>query len=95
LANKAISFDTPQSATAYYVQATGTVSGDSTAHVMVILNVTNTSTTHPRNDTFYLEENFTNSTFTPAAAHGTFGIAIVPKLIVGSDTVQASAVWSY
>ena len=90
----AVSFNTPKSSSAYDVQTTGTVAANSTAHVTIRLTVTNTSTAHPRNDSFYREVDFTNSTFTPQAFHGTYSIAIVPKLY-GTDTVQVTAYNSY
>ena len=89
----AINFDSPKSSTSYNVQTTGTVSAHSLAHVMITLAVTNTGT-HVRSDSFYREVDFDNTTFTDTAFHGTYAFAIVPKLY-GTDTVQASASWSY
>jgi hypothetical protein len=94
LANAIVNFDTPQSATPYYVQTIGTVAARSTAHVQIILAVTTASTSYTRNDTFYREVNLTNNLFTPALTSGTYGIAIVPKLLP-SDTVVVTPVWSY
>lgn len=90
----AVSFGSPKTSTAYNVQATGTVAANSIAHVMITLAVTNTSVTHPRSDSFYREADLSNTTFTDTAFSGTFAIAITPKLF-GTDTVQASASWSY
>ena len=89
-----ISFDSPQSSTFYNVQTTGTVAAHSTAHVMILLDVTNTSVAHPRSNSYYREVDFANTTFTDTAFHGTYALAIVPKLY-GTDTVQATAAWSY
>ena len=89
-----INFDSPKSGTAYEVETTGTVAAHSLAHVMITLDVTNTSILHPRANSFYRVVDFDNTTFTDTAIGGTYAIAIVPKLY-GTDTVQASASWSY
>ena len=52
-------------------------------------HVTNTSTAHPRSNSYYREVDFANITFTDTAFHGTYALAIVPQLY-GTDTVQAS-----
>lgn len=88
-----VSFDSPKSSTAYPIQTTGTVAANSTVHVMIKLAVTNTGS-HPRSDSYYKENDYTNATFTDTAVTATFSMAITPKLF-GTDTVQASAAWSY
>jgi len=90
-----ISFDTPPSSTDYDVLTTGTVAGWSTAHVMVTLNVLNTSTTHPRDESFYREKNFPNTgTSGILAVTETLRIAITPMLH-GTDTVQTVVAFGY
>lgn len=94
MANKLVDFDTPQSATSYYVETTGTVAARSTAHVQIILAVTTSSTSYTKNGTYYREIDFTNALYTPTTMSGTYGIAIVPKLLP-SDTVAVTQAWSY
>ena len=90
-----ISFDTPPSSTDYDVLTTGTVAGWSTAHVMVSLNVLNTSTTHPRDEVFYREKNYANTgTSALLAVTETLRLVITPAMH-GTDTVQTIVNFGY
>lgn len=95
MANKKIDFGIPKSSSVYSVQTTGTVDSQSTLHVMVSLNVTNTGTSHTRNDTFYTANDLVNTTFTPTVKSGTCSIVIVPKYLTTSETVAVTTDKSY
>lgn len=84
----AFSFDTPKSSVAYPVNVTGTIPAFTSGYLEINLKVTSTAAV-PRNDSFYQEVDLVNSTSTPLNFHGTYQIAIVPKLH-GSDTVQTT-----
>lgn len=89
-----IKFGSPKSCTSYPVHYTATVAAHTEGYMTIVLNVTNTSAAHPRNNSFYREFDVKNTTFTDALTHGTISMSIVPKLY-GTDTVHAASIFSY
>lgn len=88
-----LNFDTPQTSTPRIVNVTGTVAASSIAYLTIKLNVTN-SATPTRNRSFYRVVPFNNTSSTALNVNSAYTLAIVPKLL-GSDTVEAVAAWSY
>ena len=89
-----LNFDTPASSTPRVVNVTGTVARNSTAYLTIRANVSNSSTSS-RNRQFYRTITYDNSTGNTAlAVSASYSVAIVPKLL-GSDTVNVVAAWSY
>lgn len=86
----AISFDSPQTATARPVGVTGTIPPfATTGYLTILLNVTGTG----RNDTFYREVSLpVNPTSTSIGFNATYNLSIVPRLH-GANTVTTT--WSF
>lgn len=82
-----VDFDTPQSSTIRQVFVTGTCPIWTRGVVSVYLHVTGTSPT--RDDKFVREFDLSNASSVPLYYHGTYNMAIVPKLH-GLNTVTAS-----
>ncbi|OPJ58358.1 hypothetical protein [Clostridium oryzae] len=89
----ALSFDTPQTGSVYNIQVTGTVGQYATLGARVTVNVTGTPARSA--STFYRVIPFDNSTSSVVNwFHGTYGIAIVPKL-EGTQTATSTIQWEY
>jgi len=90
MADFSLDFDTPQSSSQRSVRITGTVPGDHTqGYARISVTVTNATRTNHYYKTFAIDPTGTEYPF-----HGTYNLAIVPKILAG-DTTTATYAFSF